>query len=272
MKKQTAHLLAMTAVAALAGPAWAQVRFADFGDTAPDKSALKNVSYREAKEKADLKSGTLVTLKLRDGTQVNGHVVYLDPKANRLFVRSKPGKAPVGYAETDIAKVEKGVLARGAETENVVEREIHKQTIYNGSLRSVTYFGTGLSPYEKETLERLQNAENTHAALAHQRDVREAAVGLEGAAQIENLKTQRLINLTLLNENMLLLPSQMPIVGVLGPTVSTTGGATASPGGILDRYPPVDLQVWRKGVEEMEQLRANFVYEDGQVVAVLPKS
>jgi hypothetical protein len=269
MKKYTAHLLAMMAVGGVAAPAWAQVRFADLNDTSSEKSGI---SFREANEKSDLKNGTLITLKLRDGTQVSGHVVYLDAKANRLFVRSKPGETPVGYAEGDITKLGKGVRIRTAGVENVVEPEIHKQTIYNGSLRSVTYFSIGLSPREKETLERLQNAENALAALAYQKETHEGALSLESAAQVENLKTQRLLNLTLWNENVLLLPSRMPIVGALGPTGTTTGGATLSPGGLLEKYPPVDLQVWRKGVEEIQQLRSNFVYEDGQIVAVLPKS
>ena len=224
------------------------------------------MTYQEAKSKSDLKHGTLVRLKLQNGSEVVGHVVYMDTKENRLFVRSKPGEKPVAYAEGDLRKIEKAVRQVGSE--NVVEPEIHKQTIYNGSLSTVTYFSKVLSPQEKETLVRLQNAENAHAAMLDQKDLRESALARVYSSLDEGLRTQRLINLTLWTENRLLLPSEMPIAGAVNSADSS--GPTALER-MVNQYPPVDLQVWRSNVEELQKLRGQAVYENGRLVAVVPK-
>jgi hypothetical protein len=97
----------VVAVTVASGSARAQVKFADFrpGPEGPSQT----VTFQDAKESADLKHGTLVSLKLNNDTTVIGHVVRFDAKANRLVVRAKPGEAPVAYAEDEIKQLKKAV-------------------------------------------------------------------------------------------------------------------------------------------------------------------
>ena len=54
-----------------AEPARAQVKFANF--TPMQTKPKQEVVFQDAKEQADLKHGTLVSLKLNNGTKVVGH-------------------------------------------------------------------------------------------------------------------------------------------------------------------------------------------------------
>jgi hypothetical protein len=96
----------VVAVAAVSGSAHAQFKF-------PVNPAPKN-DFQDVKNTADLKHGTLVSLKLNNDTTVIGHVVRFDAQANRLVVRTKPGEAPVAYAEEDIRQVQKAVRPAGS--------------------------------------------------------------------------------------------------------------------------------------------------------------
>src|SRR5205807_263727 len=93
-----------TASAALVN---AQVRFADFGPSAEGKTANPNITFEEAKEQADLRHGTRVSLKLKNGETVAGHIVRLDAATNRLYIRTTPGHAAVAIDEKDISKMNK---------------------------------------------------------------------------------------------------------------------------------------------------------------------
>ncbi len=102
------HFLSLALLAVLTwatGSARAQVKLADFKNEA--EGAYSDVSFSEVNEKAELKHGTLISLKLNDSTKVIGHLVRIDPKTNRLFLRIKPGEAPIAYNESSIQKLEK---------------------------------------------------------------------------------------------------------------------------------------------------------------------
>ncbi len=112
MKHTHAQLLGtLITTIAVTSPLSAQVKFADFS-SAPEAPS-KSISYQEAKSKRDLKHGTLVSLNLSDGTKVTGHVVRFDPKSNQLFLRTRPGQLPVGYAEGDIMKIARATTTGG---------------------------------------------------------------------------------------------------------------------------------------------------------------
>jgi hypothetical protein len=161
----------------------------------------------------------------------------------------------------------------------------------------VVYSSSVLSPAERDVLARLQRAENEVLGLAHQRDLRDRAVALEMALQEERLRTQRLINDTLYNENSVNYPyppATPSAAGLLLLTNYSAGltnlassyGLTAvgNPKGVIislpqvipavsivDRLPPGDAQAASKAREEWAQLQNMAVYEDGRLVAVLVK-
>ena len=81
------HLVVVLVVGlASAGPASAQIKFADLPAPKADASA-KGIVFQPVKDKADLKHGALVTVEMKNGSKMTGHVVRIDanPKANQLF-------------------------------------------------------------------------------------------------------------------------------------------------------------------------------------------
>jgi len=347
------HVGVVAALALSTSAATAQIKFANFSPTENGPAAEKSVVFEEAKDRADLKHGTLVTLNLMDGTKVIGHVVRFDDKHNRLYVRTKPSQAPVAFEEQNLRQIAKAVrppesrgitqvgfvppgwrdigkgleenengvvrIKAGAEppgvkaasfrddrrtperngrniagddstpvATNVVEPEIIKQVTYNGSQRTVTYFSTVVSPGEREMLEKLQTAENDYLALVAQQALRDTAIAQELSFQEQQLRTQQLINATLMNENTFNYPyvTQPPTAAGVPEVVRSAlpplplKGAIAllpqplpSAGNILARIPPVDQQALAKAREELLQLmRNNAAYEDGRLVAVFAKA
>src|SRR5207237_741290 len=116
--------------------------------------------------------GTLVALELANGDKVQGHVVRFDLSANELYVRNKPGVAPLVFAGDNIKQMQVAWRpANKAERQMVVEPEIFSQVIYNGALRSVGYASNTLAPGERDLLARLQKAENDCAALVYQKEL-----------------------------------------------------------------------------------------------------
>jgi hypothetical protein len=104
MTRLVALSLSLAALILSAGPLQAQIKFANFKSPG-DKTG--DVAFQEAKDRADLQHGALVALNLNDGTKVTGHVVRLDAKNKKLYVRARAGEAPTAYAESDIKKIDK---------------------------------------------------------------------------------------------------------------------------------------------------------------------
>src|SRR5207302_4801041 len=146
--------------------------------------------------------GTLVSLDMANGEKVQGYVVRFDLSSNEVFMRTKPGALPVAYHGNNVKKLLVGWQQTAAgKPQMVVRPEIHTQVIYNGTQRSVAYSSGVLSREERELLARLQKVENHCAALAYQSEQRDAAIAQDVALQAEQVRTQRLINDTLRNEN-----------------------------------------------------------------------
>src|SRR5262249_31393554 len=117
-------------------------------------------------------------------------------------LRNKPGTAPLVFAGNNIKQMQ--VATRPSDKgvpQVVVVPEIFTQVIYNGTQRTVAYSSNVLSPGERDLLAKLQKAENDCGALIHKRDQRKIAIAQDMALQAEQVRTQRLVNDTLRNEN-----------------------------------------------------------------------
>src|SRR5262245_5932207 len=88
-------LLAMTS-----SVAQAQLKFADL--KAGGQS--KDITFQPAKQLPA--HGTLVALELANGDKVQGTVVRFDLGANDLFLRTKPGTAPLAFAGNNIKQMQ----------------------------------------------------------------------------------------------------------------------------------------------------------------------
>jgi len=114
-----------------------------------------------------LKHGDVVMMN-RDGKDVKATVVYQDAKTGNLWVREKPGKAPVSVARDDIRPVagsaEKGGIVPGVYVgEADPNYEIYVMEVWNGPIKSVRYISKSLSPGEQQQLAELQRAANEAA-------------------------------------------------------------------------------------------------------------
>ena len=101
-------LLALVSGLALAGSnAHAQIKFADFTPAPAASDKTREVAFQEARKRADLKHGTLISVNLMNGSKVTGTIVRFDEANKRLLLRTRAGAAPVAYAENDIKKIDK---------------------------------------------------------------------------------------------------------------------------------------------------------------------
>jgi len=127
--------------------------------------------------------------------------------------------------------------------------------------------------------------------MSNIRDQREMAIGLELAMQEERVKNQRLINITLQNENQVNYPypqtietetvypgPHMYLTRIVTPRQTQKGVITSLPQvlpgatGMLDRLPAVDPQAYAKARDDyMQLLRTQAIIEDGRLVAVVAK-
>jgi hypothetical protein len=271
------HAKALSLIALLAAAssvAQAQVKFADLKAGAQ----AKDVFFEPAKQLPA--HGTLVALELANGDKVQGHVVRFDLGANELFLRTKPGTAPLVFAGNNIKQMQ--VASRPGEKgvrQIIVAPEIFTQVIYNGTQRSVAFASNVLSPGERDLLARLQKAENDCAALVHQRDQRELAVAQDMALQEEQVKTQRLINQTLRNENSINYPyppATPDAAGLL--TLRAFRGVwtilpqvVPSAVGVVNALPVPDAKAMAECQAELARLQSQAVYENGRLVAVVVK-
>jgi hypothetical protein len=244
---RTAHALVLSLSALLAGWAGyarAQVKFADLSPA----------------QKNNLRNGSLVSLELDNGTKVKGRVVRIDMPTDRIFLRIHAGEAPVPYAGNDIRKIEPatGVPA---------QPEIHQQVIYNGAERSVVYTSSVLSPAERDVLARLQKAQDNMQAVVHSRERHESALAMETTFQEERLRTQRLINLTLMNENS----ASCPYLPCYKSLIIAWPQMIPAAAPMVDRAPPPDPQALSKAREDLARLQDMAVYDSGRLVAVIVK-
>jgi hypothetical protein len=135
---------------------------------APKKSAAQGEGmYQFVSGNTTLNHGDPVTLTLKNGQKVEGTFVWRDPQSNRLYVRTKPGAAPVAVAADDINNLtmaanvqEKGGVKTAQNTGETARPrgEIQTLEIYNGSTKTVHHFGDGLSRSEREQLASIDEA------------------------------------------------------------------------------------------------------------------
>jgi len=134
---------------------------------APKGAAQGEGMYQYVSGDVTLKHGDPVMLTRKNGEKVEGTFVWRDPKANRLYIRTKPGMAPVAVAADDVGNLtfaanvqDKGGVKTAQNTgEGSRPRaEVHTLEIYNGSTKSVHHFGDSLSRAEREQLASIDEA------------------------------------------------------------------------------------------------------------------
>src|SRR5262245_41414375 len=71
------------------------------------KQTANEATYRYVSGNETLTHGDDVTITRKGGEKVKGTFVWMDPKANRLYIRPSAGAAPVAVAADDIDKMER---------------------------------------------------------------------------------------------------------------------------------------------------------------------
>src|SRR4051794_26072428 len=89
MKLDHVKVLGLAAILAASPPVHAQLKFADMKPSAQGK----DVVFLPAKQLPP--HGALVAIDLANGDKLQGRVVRYDLNSNDVFVRTKPGAAPV---------------------------------------------------------------------------------------------------------------------------------------------------------------------------------
>jgi hypothetical protein len=114
-----------------------------------------------------LTHGDEVTVTRKGGGTVKGTFVWMDPKANRLYIRPKAGATPVAVSADDIGGLtfaanvpDKGGVKTAINNGSRPgpRPEIHSMEIFNGTTRSVSYSGPTLSRAERDRLAEIDRA------------------------------------------------------------------------------------------------------------------
>lgn len=190
--------------------------------------------------------------------------------------------------------------------QNVVQPEIIKQVVTNGTERTVRYISNVISPAERETLDQLAKAENQVLALDAQRDLRDSAINQELSMNELRLRQQQLINQAIRSETLNYVPyplaDRVYAGSVLVPNVGYLPQGTYGPYNTYSAYandyyaanrgtnlqlppvsqpatslaqivPPVDAQAYATARAQLDSLIRNVaVIEDGRIVAVAAAS
>jgi len=196
----------------------------------------------------------------------------------------------------------KPAIDQTAALQNVVQAEIVKQVVTNGTQRTVSYYSNVVSPAEREMLDQLAKAENQVLALEGQRDLRDSVINQEVAMNELRLRQQQLINQAIRNEmlnyNPYPLADRVYAGSVLVPNVGYLPQGTygaynaynayandvyATSRGVNVQLPPValpatslavtvapvDPQAYAAARAQLESLLRNVaILEDGRLVAV----
>lgn len=193
----------VVALGLLSQPIQAQIKLPVF-DPDRELQGSKEVTYKPATEARDFRHGAMMALTMTNDTRMNGTLVRVDRKNHRLFIRTEAGAVPVAVNEKDIKKVEKATYAIrpvGSADDLVIQPEIQKVVIYNGSVPSVSYIGSSLSPSEQTYLRGLEEAENEMMRLQGVMNSKTSVLSTEVAVQAERRRYAELVNLMLQKQN-----------------------------------------------------------------------
>jgi hypothetical protein len=178
-------------------PGWAQAQI-KLPVYAEDKANSKNVVFQEATRRDDFQHGKMLAVTLTGAKEpVRGVLVRVDRTNGRIYLRTKPGSAPRAISESEIKRVEKGVIQEAAFKGDVTAPEIEPFVIYNGARKTVSYLAPTLSPGEIARLRELEAAENEMARLESlatlERRVLETEIAIQtGQEKMLNLVTDLL--------------------------------------------------------------------------------
>lgn len=296
MKKLALVLLLLGGISQ---PVEAQIKLPVF-DPNLDTPGTKEVVFKPATQARDFRHGAMLSLTMNGKeTKMAGTLVRVDRKTRRLYVRTEPGAMPVAVEEKDIKQVDKGVYAirpAGTADDQVMQPEIQKVVVYNGTVASVTYTAASLSPGERTYLQGLQDAENELMRMQGRADAKVRIFDTELAIQAERKRSSEIINkmISLQQWNLgrttlpttwgnYVAPFVMPnspfgfggSAGILGLTSSSSNAITVSSDqqDLLKVAMPtmqdtMDISTAR---ETLAAAQARMVYEDGRLVAVVLK-
>ena len=237
-------------------------------DPPKGKQAIKEAAFQPA---ADLRHGNLVLVTLNDGTKIRGTLVRVDRKTGKWFVRTSAGERPQAILQKDVKKIERDAKEGGTSTgirpagyqETTGQPEIHTMVVYNGSIKTMHYFGVPLSPGERERLKALEDAENEVVRLENQHRQQAQLLQTEVAIQAERQKSHELMNLLLLQQVQSALtfdPSRSHHLFYLKGGQEDLVKLVASP--------TADGSM-AKARENLRAAQTRAVYEDGHVIAVV---
>src|ERR1043165_1472266 len=161
-----------------------------------NKENAQNVIFEEATKHGDFRHGSLVRITLNNAssTSITGTLVRVDPKHGQLYVRTAPGRLPRAFSESEIKRVDKGVIQHVSSKDRVLTPEIQTLVIYNGPNRVVTYSGPTLSSDEQARLQDLERAENEMTRLEYLRRLENQTLAANAAIVSGEQRTQELIN------------------------------------------------------------------------------
>ena len=166
--------LAIAVALALVAPhfASAQIKLPVYDE---GSSTLKNVVFEDAVNAGDFQHGRLVRVAMNGSSKdtVEGILVRVDRKNDRVYVRTRPGAAPDAFSVKNIKKIEKGVIREVNFHGEAIYPEISQMVVYNGGKKTVTYNAPTLSASEIARLSEIETAENkgyrTSLEVAHPR-------------------------------------------------------------------------------------------------------
>jgi len=128
--------------------------------TRPQPSAGKGEGmYRYVSGDLTMTHGDQVTIAGKNGQgEVKGTFLWMDPKSNLLYVRTKPGQPPVAVPAANVTGKGGVKFANNPEEESSRTPEVQSLEIYNGTNKSVHHSGPALSPAERQRLGEIDKA------------------------------------------------------------------------------------------------------------------
>ena len=260
------HLLvpSLIALCLAGGSAHAQIKLPIF-DGGGDN--LKNVVFTDVSKASDFQHGRLVRVTVKGSDKpVQGILVRVDGKTERIFVRTQPGTVPRAFDAKDITKVEKGTIKQVNFAQDVTRPEIQPMEIVNGQRRTISYAASTLSPSELSILRDLEASENALQNMEVLATRAQMAQDIELGIQAEHLRTQKLQN-ELLWQNIYSFyrPRYMPW---FAPVTANTSSVQA--GGAAVATASATADALAKARQNVASSQHRLVYEGSTLVAVIP--
>jgi len=244
--------------------AYGQIKLPVFSE---GSEGVKNVVFLDATQPKDFQHGHLVRIQPKGSDKaIQGILVRVDGKSERVFVRTQPGALPRAFDAKDITKFEKGTIKQVGFTQDIVRPEIQPMVIANGVRRTVSYSAPTLSPSELAVLRELEASENNLQTMEVSAARAQMTQDIEFGIQAEHLKTQQFQNELLWRQIYSRYnPRYMPWYA---PVTANTSSVQAP--GATSATVAVTSEILTKARQNAASVQNRLIYESGQLVAVIP--